>query len=128
MTTTTPTPPANPLLRFENAVQGVISKIVGFEKLVWADFVAFENWVASMAPVAGQALAELASLAQIAAPLAAANPGVSTALATVVTVADEANAVIHQVAAHHAIFHRSADDLSRRKPFFGLVTYDSGGV
>ena len=102
MTTTTPTPPANPLLGFENAVQGVISKIVGFEKLVWADFVAFENWIASMAPVAGQALAELASLAQIAAPLAAANPGVSAALATVVTVADEANAVIHQVSANQA--------------------------
>jgi hypothetical protein len=86
----------------ETAVQGVIDKIVNFEKLVWADFIAFENWLASMAPQADLALQELASLAQIAAPLAAANPGIGVALAGVVTVADEAVAVIHQVAANQA--------------------------
>lgn len=87
---------------FETAVQGVINKIVTFEQLVWADFVAFENWLASMAPQADTALQELASLAQIAAPLAAANPTVGVALTAIVTVADEADAVIRQVAANQA--------------------------
>ena len=52
----------------ETDVQNVIAKIIKYEKLVWADFVAFENWLAGMAPLADQALQELASLAQIAAP------------------------------------------------------------
>lgn len=90
------------LATFETAVQGIITKIINEEKLVWNDFIAFQNWLASKGPVADEALKELASLAQIAAPLAAANPAVSAALTGVVVVADEADAVIHQVAANQA--------------------------
>ncbi len=86
----------------ETGVQRVINKIVNLEHLIWNDFVAFENWLAGMAPQAGTALKELAALAQIAEPLAAANPAVGAALAAVVTVSAEANAVIQQVAANQA--------------------------
>ena len=86
----------------ETEMQAVIAKIIAVEKLVWANFITFENWLASMAPVADTALAELASLATIAQPLAAVNPSVAAALALTVTVADEADAVVHQVAANQA--------------------------
>ena len=86
----------------ETDIQNIVNKIVVAKKLVWDDFVKFENWIASMAPAAEEALQELAGLATIAEPLAAGNPAVGAAMATVLTVADEAVAVIHQVAANQA--------------------------
>jgi hypothetical protein len=90
------------LTSVETAVQGVFAKIIAFEKLVEQDFANFEAWIASMAPQTDAALQELASLATVAAPLAAANPAVGSAIAAAVTVADSADAVIHAVAANQA--------------------------
>jgi hypothetical protein len=104
----------------ETDVQNVIAKIIKYEKLVWADFVTFENWLASMSPLADQALQELASLAQIAAPLAAANPGVAAALALTVTVADEADAVVHQVAANQAA-NKAANSVNTANSLVAIV-------
>ena len=90
----------NLISEIEVAAQRVLSKIINFGTLVEEDFAAFEAWVASKAPAADAALQELASLATIAAPLAGASPAVSAGLAAVVTVADQADAVIHAVAAN----------------------------
>ena len=89
----------NLISQIEADAQRVFSKIINFEHLVLQDFAAFEAWVASKAPASDAALQELATLAEIAAPLTG-HPEVSAALATVVTIADQADAVIHAVSAN----------------------------
>ena len=94
----------NLISKVEAAFQRVQSKIINFEHLIVQDYQDFEAWLGSKGPAADAALQELASLATIAQPYVAlggpTGAAVGVALSTVVAVADEADAVIHQAAAN----------------------------